>query len=391
MSLKNKKHLLAISLPIIIIGICIFWIVRLELNATALASRVDELHNSLKQNKDNLANLESFYREVNKSGITLDNNGGMIFKGDSKIFLNENEITITDGKNKKIGINVDNNHVFMSNEDMAIRIGDVGSKGSSKKGVFINIGGPTQAQLFLGKEKISLIADEKYEVRVGVTGTQKSGISFTKEGTKLELGPNKDFYVNLSHDLQQIELKKGESKITIGETSFSSGFKGTGIYMGEENSGTLAIDKNNGIGMITENGMGLKFESGRNDDFFIDLSPNLNQIFLKKGESQIQMGKTQYGEGIILNRKGSQVVIGQTKFEEGVTIGNPKVGTIGVLDGKGVAIKTHGVGNEMRITGDEKLVITFKGDIDINAYGNLNLNSLNGNVNLVGKRINFNE
>ena len=45
----------------------------------------------------------------------------------------------------------------------------------------------------------------------------------------------------------------------------------------------------------------------------------------------------------------------------------------------------------MKISGDDKLVITFKGDIDINAMGDLNLNSLNGNVNLVGKRINFNE
>ena len=37
---------------IIIIGVCIFWIVRLELKAAALTSRVDDLHNSLKQNKD---------------------------------------------------------------------------------------------------------------------------------------------------------------------------------------------------------------------------------------------------------------------------------------------------------------------------------------------------
>ncbi len=87
MSLKDKKHLLAISLPIIIIGICIFWIVRLELNATALASRVDELHNSLKQNKDNLANLESFIEKLTKAELRLDKNGGTIYKGDSEIYM----------------------------------------------------------------------------------------------------------------------------------------------------------------------------------------------------------------------------------------------------------------------------------------------------------------
>ncbi|NNG27368.1 MAG: hypothetical protein HKM87_07570, partial [Ignavibacteriaceae bacterium] len=200
MSLKNKKHLLAISLPIIIIGICIFWIVRLELNAAALASRVDDLHNSLKQNKDELTNLESFIREVNKSGITLDKNGGLIYKGDSEIFWDEDILQMVNG-------------------DIRLEIGDYVSSTGTKNGMLINIADMTgtQVSFHLTKKEVKLLTNENTEIMIGVR-PKKSRILLTKEGAKLELGKDKDFYVNLSHDLQQIELKKGESKITIGET-----------------------------------------------------------------------------------------------------------------------------------------------------------------------------
>ena len=74
------KRMVLISLPVLILVFCIIWIMKLELKAAALTSRVDELHNALKQNQDNLANLESFWREVNKSGITLDKNGAILYK-----------------------------------------------------------------------------------------------------------------------------------------------------------------------------------------------------------------------------------------------------------------------------------------------------------------------
>jgi len=391
MSLKNKKHLLAISLPIIIIGICIFWIVRLELNAAALTSRVDELHNALKQNKDNLANLESFWREVNKSGITLDKNGGMLYKGDSQIFWDENSIRLVN-KDKEMGIDKIGNHLYMINDDMQIRLGDVGHKGATAKAMFVKVGTGSVdfAQLFLGKEEIQLTAGEKYEVRVGVTGTQKASAYFTKEGAKLELGPQKDFYVNLSHDKEQIEVRKGDSKILIGDLTTTVGSKRTGIYLGEKDGGTLAVTEEKGIGIKTRDGKGLEFHSGTKKDFFIKLSPDLNQVLLKKGESEIQVGQTRYGNGLLIERMDSQIQVGQTIFGEGISFGEKNTATLSIVKGQGLAIKMGG-SNEMRISGEDKLVIDFKGDVDINAWGNLNLNSLNGNVNLVGKRINFNE
>ena len=91
-----------------------------------------------------------------------------------------------------------------------------------------------------------------------------------------------------------------------------------------------------------------------------------------------------------LTKDESEIQIGNTNFGEGVAFGETTTGTFAVVKGKGIAIKTAGT-NEMRISGEDKLVIDFKGNIDINAWGDLNLNSLNGNVNLVGKRINFNE
>jgi hypothetical protein len=394
MNWKIKRFAL-ISLPVFFIGFCIFWIVKLELNAAALTSRVEELHNALKQNKDNLANLESFYREVNKSGISLDKNGAYLFKDNLQIFLDNNEISITDDKNRSIGINKKYNLVYMINDDMQIKFGDIGHKGATEKGMLAKIGtGSTDfAQLFLGREEIHLTAGEKYEVRVGVTGTQKASAHFTKEGAKLELGPQKDFYVDLSYDKNRIELKKDDSKIVIGD-GYATNKSGvttakTGVFIQEANTGTMAVGKDEGVSIKNIDDNGIKISAAK--DFNIEMLPKEDLMKLKKDKCEIQMGKTKYGDGLILQRMYSQVQIGETKFGEGISFGETSTSTLSIIKGKGIAIRTEGVGNEMKITGEDKLVITFEGDIDINAYGNLNLNSLNGNVNLVGKRINFNE
>ena len=372
----NIKRTIKTSVLLLIFGACVFWIVRLELKAAVLTSRIDDLHNSLKQNKDQLANLESFWREVNKSGITLDKNGGTLYKGDSKIYWNENNVTLTN-KNKEIGIDVVNDWVYLKNGDFTVQLGDIAIGGIHSKGIRLQIGnGANFAELFMNNEQTLLFASEDKQVRVGVTGGtggQKSSVLFTKDGAKIELEPEKNFHINLSRDENRIELVKDNCKIVLGDgdmTSTTSGVTSptTGAFIQESTVGSIGIAKDKGIAIKNIDDNGISISAG--EDFKILLRPKDNVMTLTKDESEIQIGNTNFGEG--------------------VAFGETTTGTFAVVKGKGIAIKTAGT-NEMRISGEDKLVIDFKGNIDINAWGDLNLNSLNGNVNLVGKRINFNE
>ena len=400
MNLRNIKHLLAISLPIIIIGVCIFWIVRLELKAAALTSRVDDLHNSLKQNKDELANLESFWREVNKSGITIDKNGGMLYRGDSKIYWDEKTILLVN-KDKEMGFEEYRNGIFMRNkkDNIYLSMGDIKGTGSTglRPGIILSVGpGINKVSSFLlTKDNIRLSTSEENEVSIEIAGTKKSRVHITKEGVKIEAGKNNDFFVNLSHDRNRIELVKGKSMIYMGEASYTKSSGGTtkenGVFISESSIGSIAIVKDKGIGISNIDDNGITISTGKGKDFYIKLKPKVNQIKMKKGESEIQMGQSKYGEGLIFKNKDNQIQVGQTAFGDGILLGDKETATLSIVKGKGIAIRTEGPGNIMKISGDDKLVITFKGDIDINAMGDLNLNSLNGNVNLVGKRINFNE
>ncbi len=250
----------------------------------------------------------------------------------------------------------------------------------------------SQVSFHLTKKEVKLLTSEDTEIMMGVS-PQKARIHITKEEAKLELGKDEDFHINLSHDKNRIELVRDKSKIVLGDGSATNTggvtTPVTGVFLQEINTGSIGIGKDKGIAIknIDDNGI----EISTRKDFQIKLRPKEDQISLTKDKSKIKIGKTRYGNGLILERMDSQVQIGETKFGEGISFGETNTSTLSIIKGKGIAIRTEGAGNEMHISGEDKLVITFEGDIDINAYGNLNLNSLNGNVNLVGKRINFNE
>lgn len=151
--LKEKKNYLTI-LPLLFVGFCLIWIVRLEMQAATLQSRIQEHDDWLSKNKDILLHLDEFTRSVGNNAIRLSKTNtelgtnttlvgtsekaGFLQKGDSYLKWDENGIHIEAGKTKKSTIDLTDNGVKIktgSSGDFFIELSPTGDIARIKKGM----------------------------------------------------------------------------------------------------------------------------------------------------------------------------------------------------------------------------------------------------------------
>lgn len=388
---KISKHLPLIA-ACLVIGLCVFWIVRVEIKAESLASRVDELHASLKKNQDNLDYLDLFHRGVKNNEIRMDATMlelrsyltamGLTDKRitmqlhDSWFFLDDKGVALSRGNNNEQMVSVTDNGIKIrvgKGNDFYIDVSTTQENITINKGDSrILVGNSTTAASGGGTSSHTGVLIG--EANTGTIGVAKDkGIALkTKDKNDISIKVDDEFYVKLLPKDEHIIINKGDSKIIVGNSTTAGSGGGTsshnGVLIGEANTGTIGIAKDQGIGLRTKdkNDISIKVD----DEFYLKFLPKQDQILMKKGDSQIQIGKTSFGDG--------------------VAIGEANTATIAIANGKGLAMKAGGK-NEVRISGEDKLFIQFEGEVNIKAEGDVNIKSEKGNVNLKGKRINLNE
>jgi hypothetical protein len=141
--LNNRKGTLTFLLIVLLVVSC-FLIVRLEIKAASLQSRLDEHHSELKNNSDELENLSSFIRKINNNGITIDGNKILISAGQSVVKLENNKISIETPGEIQIGNSSDinfgydkkNDALYMKNKGVSMHMGKL----NDDKGKFLDYG-----------------------------------------------------------------------------------------------------------------------------------------------------------------------------------------------------------------------------------------------------------
>lgn len=322
MKIKSIKSLRPFIIPGLIIIACIFWIVRVELKAAALASRLEEHHLSLQKNEDVLENLNKFVRSV----------------ADNEIQINSNDVQLVAGDN-------------------VISMDATGGKITNLK---------SSTWITWDEQKISLQSGNKNKVTMDIND----------DGFFVYPESRNDMYFRLLPNLENIQLMSGKSGILLGKTTLTSGGimdQIDGIVLGEFNSGSIAIAKGKGIAIGT-NQKGpiiLKY----NDDFNIELDPDpqRDRIRLKKDEFSISLGNVLFGTK---NRKGIFLInnlIGSIGISEDYGIGIKVVG-------KNKMLMTGE--NDLKISFKGNIEISGDGDINIKSQnGNVNLFGKKINLN----------
>lgn len=141
--LKSPKDAITFLLVALLVVSC-FWIVKSELKAASLQSRLDEHHKQLQNNSDVLENLSSFIRKINNNGITIDGNKILIAAGQSVIKLENNKISIETPGEIQIGNSSDINFgydkksdaLYMKNKGVSMHMGKL----NDDKGKFLDYG-----------------------------------------------------------------------------------------------------------------------------------------------------------------------------------------------------------------------------------------------------------
>lgn len=315
MKILNYRQLVIVG---VILGLCTFWIVRLELNAAALASRVAELHNALDQNRDVLAGLEIFSRSVKSNDLVLDNNGIKLSAGNNKIQLNDKDGSIS---YDKVKMNWDQKKIEMWNDAMRVYLD------SDKGRVYV---GDHDASLRVGNIK-------------GSTHNEQGIIMLSQPSS------NKGGYLLISDKIMR--MKSFDVPISIASPESPD-------YFG------MKVDKKNELIELW------------NQLMKISMDEKLERLYVGNADASLRVGK----------------IKGSSGTEEGIIIlsqpNSNKGGYVLISD------------NVLRIKSTEVPVEITKGDciikidddkIEFTAKSDINITSENGNINLVGKRINLNE
>lgn len=159
--LKSPQKVLILLLTVFVIASSIF-IVRLEIKAASLQSRLDEHHKSLEKNKDILENLDFFIRKIKSNGISIDDKKVVISADKSTLELKNDWIEL--GISSDILLACSPNLLGMQFKSNKIALGNVGSE----QGIFMYGGS--------GDNNFLVIQDEA--IAMGVKGLKDGPLQF---------------------------------------------------------------------------------------------------------------------------------------------------------------------------------------------------------------------
>lgn len=267
----------------------ILWSLRLELQAKTTTNLVEIYHANLNSNIDTIQGLKRFVRSAEY--MTIETNNGKVSFGINP----EGNIIMTAGKN-------------------SITLGDLG--GDGRNGIL---------NITKGMGKFAYMNQSPDSITLGVND-----------------GSNRPFHLQMGLEEDFAEIRHHDSILRVGK-----GNLGEGIELGHIKGGTVAIDKEKGVGILA-------------DKISIETDKEEGKIELKSLVSLLSIGKGRFGEGVELGVKDS--------------------GTLAITKDKGIGLIST-----------KKIKITTGGELEIKAEGDINIQSKNGVVKINGKKIHMNE
>jgi hypothetical protein len=331
---KSPQKVLILFLSVLIV-ISFFMIVRLEGKAASLQSQWEDHQKSLKQNEDILTHLKNFQRMVNLNAIHLDDNSISLFTPKSALSIEDKTVKLSSGgdieigpnTNKTLGYSESEDYVYMLHNGSRIILGQLAFKSGKEQG-------------------ISLISK-----------TNGPKLSVVGNGIVLRV-PDKqgDYRILMSPTHDHIKIAKDESII-----------KFTGDNIDIEAKGDIRL--------------------GPTKDKYLGYSSKEDEIQIHQAGSTISFGecydgKTLVGNGIKIQGKNNGPRLFVTEKNIRMQIPSQK----GSYD-----ITLDPSGGFLGLRCGESFVILEKDNIDIKAKGDINIKSLNGNVNINGKKVSLNE
>ena len=157
-SFNSPPKVVIIFLTIFIV-LCCFLIVRLEIKAANLQSRLDEHHKSLEQNKDVLENLNSFTRKVKSNAIIVDEDKIKMSVDKQEFLLDKKDIILAANNDVKFVYNSDRDLLSMYNKNAQVTVGKVPYSNKHLDGVLIM--SPKNANVIVVADKQILIGSRE--------------------------------------------------------------------------------------------------------------------------------------------------------------------------------------------------------------------------------------
>ena len=298
--LKNHKGTLTFLLVALLVVSC-FWIVKSEIRAASLQSRLDEHHNELMNNSDILTQLKSFWRKVQNSFIVVDEK--MVWLGSAKSSLmmkgNEFNINMSSGKlnlelsesnkllqlmngNSKLSLHQDRTNLVSNDLGLFID-GDVNNLHISDNNKRYFDLDTDQKVLQIFNDKLEFWADSsQLYLSDKVRMNSKGDITFKAIGKNITFGYSK------AED--RLYMRHNGTKLFVGKLQ---------IEGGKEDFGAALISKSGEQIQVREEGVFLAVPTPEGT-YHINLASKKKFIEIVKGNSIIRME----GEDISIEADG---------------------------------------------------------------------------------------
>lgn len=325
-----------ITVLLLLLVICCFMIIRLESKTASIISQWDEHQKSLNKNEDVLSKLDVFSRFVKKNSIKVDGSNILLLANNTWVTIGDNEFDVLTNGNIKLGSNTD----------------DYLGYDSQKKVTYINYDG---AQVSVGDIKL---AGKQYNGVLVRSSNGKTQIVLTDKGLYIGAAGNTDEYrIELRPEKDILMLNKGKSELVF-----------------EKDNVKLQVDGDIQIGPSSNKYIGYKADEDR---FYIHHSNSelfLGPIYDKQQKlfaSGIYLRGKSDGPYLTVNERNLRLVAPMKSGLYDITI-DPENNMLGINCGK-------------------SFIVIEKDNIKIDAPGDINITSTNGNVNIKGKKVSLNE
>jgi hypothetical protein len=279
--LNNRKGTLTFLL-IALLVVSFFWIVKSEIRASSLQSRLDEHHEQLKKNSDEMDNLNSFMRRVGNNLLYIDKNmlqlgtgkSSLFFKGDDfNVNMRSGKLGFELSESKKIAqLKNGNAEVLLDQDNIEIKSKDFG----------FYIDPATNDLKIVNKNKINFLLDANRNILTlsneklaflsdDLTSDTRNNINFNVVGDKIKFGYNK------AED--RIYMIHNGSKLFVGKLQ---------IEGGKEDFGAALISKSGEQIQVREDGI-LAAVPTQEGTYHIKLASKKKFVEIVKGNSIIRM------------------------------------------------------------------------------------------------------
>jgi hypothetical protein len=351
---KSPQKVLILFLSVLIV-ISFFMIVRLESKAASLQTQWEKHKKSLEKNEDVLDKLNTFSRFVKHNILKMDPNDIMLISGKTWFNLSNDDVFLETNGNLSLGTPTKPYIGFDKSGNVYLRVNTDKSLGydESKDMMYMLY---NDSRILLGKHNFKPPGGSSQ----GISLRSKSGgpsLSVTDKGIMLDVPHSKGNYrIQMGPHKDNITIRKDESEIKLEKDDIRITTKGD-IQIGPSKDKYLGYNSKEDEIQIHQSGSTISF----------------GQVF--EGKTLVGTGVKIQGKNngprLFVSEKNIRLQIPSQKGSYDITL-DPTKGFLGLRCG-------------------ESYVILEKDNIDIEAKGDININSLNGNVNINGKKVNLNE